>query len=332
MPQTALLNLGLNYDYDAGADGWKAGVDNNWVLLDSLAQGVVIDVRNAQPGSPADGDRYIIGPSASGASWAGNSNGVAAYYTAVGWVIQTPLEGWWVYDQTENVFRIWDGTAWRPQWDRLLRTRVKTEAGSTYTFALGDSLTLGDAHTLVEFSFAGTKTVTVDTAANQAFEVGTKIWVVGTGSGRIDIVAATGVTFRGNLVGQDSGGNDVLTVPDPGIVAQLHKVAADTWELSLESFAPRARGQLTTNVTIAARDFGATLEMNTAAAARDVTIPQDSADDLPIGFYCYVVNSSGTNNVTFTTTGLTTRGVASLTTDRARVRLVKVNANTWISG
>lgn len=212
MPQTALLNLGLNYDYDAGTDGWKAGVDNNWVLLDSLAQANVIDVRNAQPGAPAAGDRYIIGTSPSGGDWTGNANGVAAFYTAVGWVIQTPVEGWIVYDRTENLFRLWTGTAWR---------------------AVGGF--------------------------------------------------------------------------------------------------PKVQPLVAGDVTVAGDDFGGVIELDTSAAARDVTIPQDSSDDLPIGFYVTIVNASGTNNVTFTTTGLTTRGIASLTTDRQTLQIRKVAADTWIN-
>lgn len=214
MPQTALLNIGLNYDWDAGSDGWKAGVDNNWVLLDALCQGNVITVQNAQPGTPAAGDRYIIGTSPTGAAWSGNANAVAVYYAAVGWVIQSPVEGWVLYDRTADLFRFWTGTAWR--------------------------------------------------VLNSGF--------------------------------------------------------------------PKTQALVAGNVTIAGDDNGGTIELDTSAAARDVTIPQDSGDDLPIGFSVTLVNASGTNNVTFTTTGLTTRGIAALTTDRQALRIVKVGANTWING
>lgn len=88
---------------------------------------------------------------------------------------------------------------------------------------------------------------------------------------------------------------------------------------------------LAANVTIDRDHYNATIELDTTAAARDVTIPQDSGDDLPIGFHFHVINNSGTNNVTFTLTGLTTRGIASITTDRASLRIVKVAADTWIN-
>ncbi len=75
----------------------------------------------------------------------------------------------------------------------------------------------------------------------------------------------------------------------------------------------------------------ATIELDTTAAARAVTIQTDAGDLLPVGFAFYVVNNSGTNPVNFTLAGLTTRGIVSLAADRDRVRIVKESADTWIS-
>ena len=86
------------------------------------------------------------------------------------------------------------------------------------------------------------------------------------------------------------------------------------------------------DITIDGLMYDATIELDTTAAARDVTIPIDATDDLPPGFYFHVVNDSGTNGVTFSTAGLTTRGIATLAGDRDRNRIVKASANTWISG
>ena len=209
MPQTALLNLGLNFDYDAGDDGWKAGVDNNFVLLDAFALGTVIDQRTAQPGAPGSGDAYITGAAATGAAWSTHNNELAVWNAATSlWVFAVPTEGWTVYDRLLGVDRRWDGTRW---------------------------LAIGQA-----------------------------------------IAQAAAITISG-----------------------LH--------------------------------FGATIELDTTAAARDVTIPQDAGDDLPIGFSFFIINNSGTNSVTFTLTGLSTRGIAAIAGDRGSLRIVKVAANTWIS-
>lgn len=209
MPQTALPDLGLNYDYDAGDDGWKAGVDNNWTILDVFAIGSVISELGAQPGSPAVGDAYIIAPGATGAAWATNDNALTVWNDiAAGWSIIAPVVGWKVFDRNLNFFRVWDGTRWQ------VRDSIVTVAA---------------------------------------------------------------------------------------------------------------------NVTIDGTHYNATIELDTTAAARDVTIPTDGSDNLPIGFHFYVINNSGANNVTFTLAGLTTRGIAAIAADRGALRIVKVAADTWIS-
>ncbi len=49
------------------------------------------------PGSPSAGDRYIVGPSATGV-WSGEDDRVAIY-VGTDWVFFSPSEGWRVYDQ-----------------------------------------------------------------------------------------------------------------------------------------------------------------------------------------------------------------------------------------
>lgn len=65
------------------------------------------------PGSPVDGDRYIVGPGATGA-WAGRENQVA-YYSS-GWRFLEPLTGWRAYVADENLWYIYgvgSPTGWR---------------------------------------------------------------------------------------------------------------------------------------------------------------------------------------------------------------------------
>lgn len=208
MPQTVLLNAGLNYDYDAGDDGWKAGVDNNFVITDAFVLGTVIDERNNPPAAVLS-DAYIVGTAPTGV-WTGFARALAVFNASTAtWAILSPVEGWQVYDRNLRKFRVFDGVEWQIR-------------------------------------------------------------------------------------------DDVLNAN-----------AAD--------------------VTISRAHYNATIEQDTTAAARNVTIPQDVTDDLPIGFYFTVVNMSGVNSVTFTLTGLTTRGIAAIAVDRASLRIVKVAANTWIN-
>ncbi|NJO82927.1 MAG: DUF2793 domain-containing protein, partial [Blastochloris sp.] len=63
--------------------------------LETLICGKIKD-RNltAPPGSPADGDAYIVMATATGA-WAGHDGKIAAYYS--GWIFITPKESFRVY-------------------------------------------------------------------------------------------------------------------------------------------------------------------------------------------------------------------------------------------
>lgn len=58
----------------------------------------VIDVRTTAPGSPIEGDRYLIGASASG-TWAGKDDQVATF-KAGNWIYQIPLDGFIVSVRT----------------------------------------------------------------------------------------------------------------------------------------------------------------------------------------------------------------------------------------
>jgi hypothetical protein len=80
-------------------------------LLDGLVQ---LSVRDrdltAPPGSPADGDRYIIGSGATG-DWAGWDLNVALWSDGV-WQKLVPREGWRAWIADEEVLLVWDGAAW----------------------------------------------------------------------------------------------------------------------------------------------------------------------------------------------------------------------------
>lgn len=79
-------------------------------VLDALVQGSVISQgTNTPPGSPVDGDVYILGASPTGA-WAGNANKLAFYYS--GWLFRTPEEGWTFWVRDIDQFYTYTGSAW----------------------------------------------------------------------------------------------------------------------------------------------------------------------------------------------------------------------------
>jgi hypothetical protein len=90
--------------------GDKEGIYSSAMkFLDFLVQPTVISTLSTPPGSPAEGARYLVGSSPTGA-FAGHTNHIAFYLG--GWVFRTPVEGWKIYDQGANTSKIFDGATW----------------------------------------------------------------------------------------------------------------------------------------------------------------------------------------------------------------------------
>ena len=80
-------------------------------ILDSLVQlAVLTRTLTAPPGSPSDGERWIVKPTATGA-WAGHDNEVAAWQDGA-WIFSTPQTGWLAYIVDEGALLAWNGSAW----------------------------------------------------------------------------------------------------------------------------------------------------------------------------------------------------------------------------
>ena len=79
--------------------------------LDALVQLSVISAGlTASPGSPIEGDRYIIASGATGA-WAGWDASVAQF-SGGAWHRQIPQTGWLVWDAGLGQLLVWTGSAW----------------------------------------------------------------------------------------------------------------------------------------------------------------------------------------------------------------------------
>src|SRR5688572_10642008 len=64
----------------------------------------------APPGSPADGDRYLVAPSSSGA-WSGQDGKIAAWQDGA-WSFHAPSEGWRLWLADEGILLVFDGASW----------------------------------------------------------------------------------------------------------------------------------------------------------------------------------------------------------------------------
>lgn len=84
-----------------------------WRALDMLIQCNVISMSLATPpGSPADGDTYIVAASPTGA-WVGKGNNLARWSAVLGtWEFFSPKKGWRTFAYSDNLNHQFNGTAW----------------------------------------------------------------------------------------------------------------------------------------------------------------------------------------------------------------------------
>lgn len=62
------------------------------------------------PGSPSEGDRYIVAATATG-DWVGEENSIA-WFDGSSWVFDTPTEGFLLWVSDEDKHYKFDGTSW----------------------------------------------------------------------------------------------------------------------------------------------------------------------------------------------------------------------------
>lgn len=104
-------NLGFTFDFLYKEDGWGDEYNADLKKLDTC---VLLSVKkigdNAPPGSPASGDRYIVGSAPSG-DWSGHAGELAAYISAA-WVFYSVSEGWLLWNEDTDAVLGFDGTNW----------------------------------------------------------------------------------------------------------------------------------------------------------------------------------------------------------------------------
>jgi len=210
--------------------------------LSALTQARPLDKDlTAPPASPADGDLYIVGASATGA-WSGHDDDLTIWDSAAAaWVFYPPQVGWqaWVADEAlpyRYTVSGWaqdtaasglsdapsDGKIYGRQdaaWVEVPGSTlaVKAVTSTSYTFVAGDA---GEG---LEAANASAITMTIPPNASVAFPVGTLITVAQADAGQVTIAPGSGVTL-----------NSVASTPQTraqDAVISLWKVATDTWRV-----------------------------------------------------------------------------------------------------
>ncbi len=102
----------LQLPYIMGSQAQKHITHNEAIRnLDAIVQLAVMDRDlSAPPGSPGEGERYIVAAGASG-DWAGREGHVAAWQDGA-WMFYLPRAGWRCWVEDEGSLLVYDGALW----------------------------------------------------------------------------------------------------------------------------------------------------------------------------------------------------------------------------
>lgn len=246
-------------------DEWVAGTlqnsvpaNNNALRSEVLAANVISDSTTAQPGSPTDGDCYIVPASATGAQWSTFAEASLAYFRGGTWYEFTAYEGllkvvagevqifngsaWEIYgggggggsgdvvgpaSATNDAVALFDGTT-----GKLLKNGVTVAAiqrieqnsqSAAYTLVLADA----GRHLLHPSADTTARTWTIPANASVAFPIGTAVTFVNQNGAGVITIAITSDAMR--LAGAGTTGSRTLAAN--GIATAL-KITATEWIIS----------------------------------------------------------------------------------------------------
>ena len=82
----------ISYDWPQGNAGWKQGMDDNLRYIGSMLNVSAIDIQNTPPGSPTNGDTYIVATGTG--DWNGEDTNIAIWFNDdTTWRFFTPIAG-----------------------------------------------------------------------------------------------------------------------------------------------------------------------------------------------------------------------------------------------
>jgi hypothetical protein len=160
-------------------DTWPSGIqqadipaNNNVQRLDATLNAFVRSATTAaQPGSPANGDTYILPASPTGALWAGKATGTIAYYNTT-WYFFTPYNGQRARVEDTGVYARYNAGAWGYETDVI----TAASAGINSTETVIDSIVLPvnalKVGSTILIKASGVCTSTVANASNFRFRIG----------------------------------------------------------------------------------------------------------------------------------------------------------------
>ncbi len=192
-----------------------AGLNLSLYIIDMLLNVSVETVGdNAPPATPNDGDRYIVGTSATGA-WAGHENELAMWIdNGSYWEFRAAYS---VYNKADSAIYVY-ATMWQAYAVSANTKKTINTQTDSYT------VVLLDAGKIILMNSATANDVTIPPESSENFDVGSFIDVVQLGAGQTSFVAGSGVTILNPF--------SALTISEQYATARITKISSDTWLVS----------------------------------------------------------------------------------------------------
>lgn len=317
-------------------------------MLIALQKGAIDKDLNTPPGSPTNGDVYIVGPSPTGA-WAGKANKIAIYTTNA-WTfvpgndssgtniaIGARHEGMKIWVQDENTLYVWSGSAWAVVVPALPVSIANGGTGQTTAVAAIDALSVKGA------DIASAATTNLATATGDFVDVTgtTTITALGTAAAGVErVVRFTGaLTLTHNATSLIlPGATNINTMA--GDIAVLRSLGSGNWVCTSYSRAqvPPLIGNYTPTLTnilnVSASTSYSSLYMrvgNWVIVSCRIDIDPTAAGTVGIGVSLPIASNFSASGQcvgllsTSTVSGEVGILFADVTNDRAQVEMVAVN-------
>jgi len=186
-----------------GWDSWPAGITQaNQVFNDfqasvdlKLALKALSMTTDAQPGSPSEGDAYIMTGSASGAAWTTYSEHDIAFYIGGAWTAFPPTGALTAYVVDQAKWVAWDGSAYQD-----LIQSVSQYPGQREVTGTTDTLGLTDAGKMIWSSNASAVTISIPDNSSVAFPIDTRLDLAQYGDGLLTVDCPGSDTLYGDAV------------------------------------------------------------------------------------------------------------------------------------
>lgn len=104
----------------------------------AMTMTVVVTAAASPPGSPTEGGKYLVLPTATG-TWAGHDNAIATYASSA-WTYATPAAGNAAVAQDTRIVRVYDGSGWYTEGPQRRTGTAAFDAASAVAVTLSPAM------------------------------------------------------------------------------------------------------------------------------------------------------------------------------------------------